>query len=224
MLKSFFVFVAIVGQLNASAQKDSVVKVPYNSDFKFKEGIYLTFDQVKNNSPLPKTRIITSLDAEDSRFYEVVLDEKNISFYDDLGMKRDVPVKRIWGYSRNGILYLRMNDTYNRITYIGSICHFTATITVYQPSYYDPYYYNSNYYYRNWNAPSQTSSSQMKQFIMDFETGKILDYEEDNLELLLMRDPALHDEYAALSKKKKEQMKFFYIRKFNERNPLMVPN
>ena len=59
---------------------------------------------------------------------------------------------------------------------------------------------------------------------MDFETGKILDYEEDNLEFLLMRDPALHDEYAALSKKKKEQMKFFYIRKFNERNPLMIPN
>lgn len=210
--------------LKVGAQTDSVKKVPYGPDFRFKEGIYLNFNQVKNNSPLLKSRIVTNVDMDDNQFFEVVLDGKTFSYYDDLGMKRDVQVKSIWGFSRNGKLYLRMNDTYNPISYIGSICHFTANITVYQPSYYDPYYYNPYYYYRNWNSPTQSASTELKQFILDFETGRILDYNEESLELLLMRDPVLHDEYAGLSKKKKDQMKFFYIRKFNERNPLMIPN
>lgn len=213
-----------MGLMNSYAQTDTLKKVPYNSDFRFKEGIYLNFDQVKNNRPLAKSRIIADIDPDDVRFFDVALSGKTFSYYDDLGMKRDVAVKSIWGFSRNGKLYLRMNDTYNPISYVGSICHFIANITVYQPSYYDPYYYNQYYYYRNWNTANQPTSTEMRQFIMDFSTGKILDYDEDNLEVLFMRDPQLHDEYAALSKKKKDQMKFFYIRKFNDRNPLMIPN
>jgi len=224
MLKVFMLLVTLLGQTMIYGQADSIKKIPYNSDFKFKEGIYLNFEQVKNNNPLAKSRIISNLNIEDNQFFDAILNNKTFSYYDDLGMKRDVLVKSIWGFSKNGIIYLRMNDTYNRISYIGSICHFIANITVYQPSYYDPYYYNPNYYYRNWNTSSQPTSTEMKQFIMDFSSGKILDYDEDNLDVLFMRDPELHDEYAALSKKKKDQMKFFYIRKFNERNPLMIPN
>lgn len=224
MLKMVILLISLLGQTIIYAQSDSIKKVPYNSDFKFKEGIYLNFDQVKNNNPLAKSRLISNLDIEDNQFFDAVLSNKTLSYYDDLGMKRDVAVKSTWGYSKNGILYLRMNDTYNRISYVGNICHFTANISVYQPSYYDPYYYNPNYYYRNWNTTSQPTSTEMRQFIMDFSTGKILDYDEDSLDVVFMRDPELHDEYAALSKKKKEQMKFFYIRKFNERNPLMIPN
>jgi hypothetical protein len=224
MLRISAILLSFLLHSSVYAQHDSIKRVPYSPDFRFKEGIYLNFSQVKNNSPLAKARIITNVDADDNQFFETVLSGKTFSFYDDLGMKRDIAVKSIWGFSRNGVLYLRMNDTYNRISYVGSICHFTANITVYQSSYYDPYYYNPYYYYRNWNGSTQPTSSEMRQFIMDFETGKILDYNEDNLEVLFMRDPELHDEYAGLSKKKKDQLKFFYIRKFNERNPLMIPN
>ena len=223
MLKFVAILIFVCLPFGMCAQLDSIKKIPYNTDFKFKEGVFLNFNQVKNNNPLSKSRIITNVDADDNQFFEVVLSEKTFSYYDDLGMKRDVAVKSIWGYSRNGFLYLRMNDTYNRISYVGSICHFTANISVYQPGYYDPYYYNPNYYYRSYNSNNQSSTTHLKQFIMDFESGKILDYDEDNLELLFMRDPVLHDEYAALSKKKKDQMNFFYIRKFYERNPLMMP-
>jgi len=38
-----------------------------------------------------------------------------------------------------------------------------------------------------------------------------------------MADPELHDEFAALNNKKQKQMKFLYLRKFNERNPLYFP-
>jgi hypothetical protein len=224
MFGRYILFAFLILPVAVFSQNDSVKKVMYNSDFKFKEGIYLTFEQVKNNLPLLNTRIITSIEANDEHFFEAVLSQKEFSYYDNLGMKRTVQVKSLWGYSRNGVIYIRMNDTYSRISYMGSICHFIANITTYQPNYYDPYYYNPNYYYRNLNSSSQTASTEMKQFIMDFETGKILDYNEESLEVLLMRDPQLHDEFAALSKKKKQQTKFLYIRKFNERNPLMIPN
>jgi hypothetical protein len=63
----------------------------------------------------------------------------------------------------------------------------------------------------------------MKQYLLDFKTGNILDYSEESVELLLMADPVLHDEFASLSKKKQKQLKFLYIRKFNEKNPLYFP-
>ena len=63
----------------------------------------------------------------------------------------------------------------------------------------------------------------MRQYLLDFETGKIFDYNDESIEVLLMKDPKLYDEYMALRNKKKKQLKFLYIRKFNERNPLYFP-
>jgi hypothetical protein len=217
---NFLAFVLV--QFNLIAQKDSVERIAYSPDYKFQEGVYLNFEQVKNNSPISKSRIISSIDINDDQFFEVLLTKPVIAFYDVFGMKQEVKLKLIWGYSKNGVLYVRMNETFNRISYVGNICHFLANITVQQNQYDDPYYYNQYYYYRNL-SPRNYTTNEMRQFIMDFDSGKIYDYNESSIEVLLMRDPELHDEYTGLSKRKKEQLKFFYIRKFNERNPLMLP-
>ena len=63
----------------------------------------------------------------------------------------------------------------------------------------------------------------MRREELDFSTGKVLDYDVQGVEVLLMKDPELYDEFEALKNKKKKQMKFLYIRKFNERNPLYIP-
>ncbi len=204
-------------------QNDSIKKVPYNQDFRFKEGIYLNFEQVKNNNPISKSRVITNIDFNDAQFFDNVLASQTFSFYDQLGLKRDVAVNAVWGYSKNGLIFVRMEKVFNRVSYIGSISHFIATITSYNSRNYDPYYYNPYYYYRGGYNPSSYTSNEMRQFILDFDSGKIMDYDEESIEVLLMKDPGLHDEYMALSKKKKSQLKFVYIRKFNERNPLMIP-
>jgi hypothetical protein len=221
-MRSVIIFSAFVlVQFNLSAQKDSVAKVAYSPDFKFEEGVYLNFEQVKNNHPIAKSRIISTVDSNDDQFFELILNNPIISFYDDFGMKQEVKLKLLWGYSKNGVLYIRMNESFSRISYVGNISHFLANITVVQNQYDDPYFYNQYYYYRSINP--QRTTTEMRQFVMDFSTGKIYDYSESNIEALLMRDPELHDEYTSLSKRKKQQLKFFYIRKFNERNPLMLP-
>jgi hypothetical protein len=205
------------------SQVDSVKWVNYNSDFRFTDGIYLSFDQVKSNKPLLKSRVISTIEYDNPEFFDILLSKTEILYYDYLGMKQTVKVTNIWGYAKNGDLFIRMYDSFNKITYMGSICHFLAIINVnYQPMY-DPYYYNPYYYYSGWSNTVSVSKTEIKQFIMDFSTGKILDYEEKNLEILLMRDLQLYDEFMGLSRKKKQQLKFYYIRKFNEHNPLKIP-
>ena len=209
---------------NMHAQNDSLGMVMYTPEYKFNEGIFLNFNQVRHNSPLPKSRIITPIDYSDPDFFTKVLDEKKILFYDHLGMKQELSTSQVWGFSRNGILFIGLDNKYNRITIIGSICHFVATVTTYDTRYYDPYYYNPyDYYYRYGGYPANTQSSEMRQYLLDFKTGKVYDYDVQSLEVLLMQDPELHDQYAQLRKKKQRQQKFIYLRKFNERNPLYMP-
>ena len=108
------------------------------------------------------------------------------------------------------------------------ICHFVATVTTYNPNYYDPYsynpYYSSSYYYNRYSMPqSNTTSTDLRQYLLDFETGDVMEYDTESVEVLLMKDPELSDEYHSLSGRKKKQMKFVFIRRFNEKHPLYFP-
>lgn len=222
-----------------SQEREGMVK--YTPDFKFREGIYLNFDQVKLNSPIPKARLLTSTDYNDREFFRKLFESDKIYFYDGMGIRQEVELSDIWGYSRNGILYIQVQNNFNRVTFIGSICHFVADITTYDSrynnpyGYYDPYYspyyspysYGSYYYpYGSYYSPyrqSNVSRSEMRQYIIDFESGKILDFDISNTELLLMKDSELYEEYVQLPRKKKKDLMFVYIRKFNEKNPLYLP-
>jgi hypothetical protein len=208
--------------LYSVSQDNPAGMVRYNSEFKFADGIYLSYSQLKNNKPVPVARVLSETDHNDPDFYNKLLEEKNIIFFDDFGVQQTVSVEKIWGFSRNGIVYIRIGGNFSRITVIGSICHFVANITTYNSRYYDPYSYNP-YYYRYGSTPATTATTEMRQYLLDFETGKIMDYDVQGVEVLLMKDAELYDEFVALRNKKKKQMKFLYIRKYNERNPLYLP-
>jgi hypothetical protein len=65
--------------------------------------------------------------------------------------------------------------------------------------------------------------NELRQYLIDFDTGKILEYDVENTELLLMKDSELYTEYVQLRNKKQKELMFVYIRKFNEKNPLYLP-
>ena len=214
--------------------KDGMVK--FTPEFKFNDGIYINFDQVKLNSPIPKAKLLTSIDYNDREFFKKVLEGEKIYFYDNIGVRQEVPKSNIWGYSRNGVLYIQIQENFNRVTFVGSICHFVADITSYDnrsynsPYYYDPYYspYSYSSYYNPYNSyyspyRSNMSRNELKQYLIDFESGKVLEFDIEDTELLLMKDNQLYEEYVQLSRKKKKELMFVYIRKFNEKNPLYIP-
>jgi hypothetical protein len=210
------------------SQADSAARIKYTPGFKFEDGIFINFDQVKQNRPISKSQIITSIPYDDPDFYDRILQEKKIELFDNLGAKQEISNKNLWGYSKNGVLYVNVNSDYYRITIVGSICHFVASLTTYN-NYGSPYYSSYGYPYGGYPyspySPyySNTGNTEMKQYLLDFKTGNILEYDVESIELLLMSDPELHDEFTSLNNKKQKQLKFLYLRKFNERNPLYFP-
>ena len=225
--------VAVLGQ-----NRDGMVK--YTPEFKFKDGIYFNFEQVKQNSPVSKARLLSSIDYNDRDFFRKLFEQDRIYYYDGIGVRQEIEKKSIWGYSRNGILYIQVQGVFNRITFVGSICHFVADITTednryygspygyynpyspYSSSYYSPYY---SPYYNPYNSPysRRSTRTELRQFIIDWETGRVMDFDVDNTKLLLMKDPELHEEFARLSRRQKKNLLFVYIRKFDEKYPLYVP-
>ncbi len=223
MKGNFIIFWVSLGLLSIGlkAQTDSVPMIKYTPEFKFREGIFVNFDQVKNNSPIPKSRIISSIDYNNSAFFEKTLSQNKIYYYDNIGNKNELRVSNIWGYSRNGFLYINHNGDFYRITIIGSICHFVSNYTTYSSSY-NPYY-NNYYYDPYYNPGASVPSTELRQYVLDFKTGRVADFDTGGVELFLMNDPEIYDEYIALRKKKKKQLKYFYIRKYNEKHPLYFP-
>lgn len=231
------------GFVHAQAQEMVQEKMEkYTPDFRFTDGVYLNFDQVKDNSPIPKARLLTSTDYNDREFFQKLFEADKIYFYDGMGIRQEIEKSSVWGYSRNGVLYVQIQENFNRITFVGSICHFVADITTldsryYSPygNYYDPYSYYSpyssygygNYYnpYGSYNSPyaRNVTRNELKQYLIEFETGKILEFNMESTELLLMKDAKLYEEYVQLPRKKKRELMFVYIRKFNENNPLYIP-
>lgn len=235
----FFTFIAVSV---AGQERQDMVK--FTPDFRFRDGIYLNFEQVKANDPIPKAKLLTSTDYNDREFFKKLIESGKIYYYDNMGIRQEVVTNDIWGYSRNGILYIQVQENFFRITFVGSICHFVADITTYDPryynspyGYYDPYYsYYSPYsmypgygygsYYPGSYYPYRQSNyarSEVKQYLIEFETGKIMEFDMQNTEMLLMKDPQLYEEYVQLPRKKRKDLMFVYIRKFNEKNPLYIP-
>jgi hypothetical protein len=225
------IFMFMAGMLSpVFAQEDSTTLVKYTPGFRFEDGVFLNFEQVKQNRPILKSQIITTVPYDDPDFYDLILKEKKIELFDYLGAKQEVSTKNLWGYSRNGVLYVNVNNDYYRITIVGNICHFVASLTTYgnYGSPYSSYGYPYGGYpydpYSPYSSPyAGQGSTELKQYLLDFKTGNILEYDVKSMELLLMADPELHDEFAALNGKKQKQMKFLYLRRFNERNPLYFP-
>ena len=218
-MKAHFSFYFLFLIFTGFAQQDSVKQIKYSPDYQFKDGLILDIEQLKKNEPIPRSRILSNIDYASMNFYNKLLEQEVIYLYDNLGMQKEVQVIEIWGFCRNGILYINHNDEFNRIPVVGNVCHFTANKTVYQHNNYDNYYNTHNYNMRNPSVPS----IEMHQYILDFETGGVYDYNVSTLEIVLMRDSELFDEFNSLRKKKKRKLKFLYLRKYNERNPLYLP-
>lgn len=219
-------FALVTSPLNA--QTDSTALVKYSPEYRFQDGIFLNFNQVKNNKAIPASRIRSNTDPFDMNFFKNLVDGDLIIYFDEFGTQSEIKTSQIWGFSQDGKLYINYNGEFNRIPIVGSIGHFIADVTVYE-NVYDPYYrdYYDSYYYRNsfYNRsyPRTTRSKEMRQYLVNFQTGEVSTYSLDQVKNVLMEDPVLYDEFVSLRKRKQKDLMFFFIRRFNEKYPLYLP-
>ncbi len=200
------------------AQSDSTKLVKYDYSFYFKEGLYTDFNSFRNNSPSPFESLVYP-SYSDPDFFEILDTAKTIIFNDKYGVTAGVSTNDMWGYSRNGKPFIFWADKYNLIPFVGSMSHFITTVKVlystYQDPFYDPYYYNP--------SSRMYESEEIRQFIIDMETGKILEYNLKNVESILQREPEIYKEFSALGKRKKNKEMFYYVRLYNEKRGLWIP-
>lgn len=201
------------------AQPDSTAKavhgdsVLYVTGFSFQPGIYLNFAQFSANSPLPKSAIVFEGDTSRLDYIRLALGRESFQWKDSTGKIHTTKTASIWGYSENKTVYVRWNYAFNRVVVIGSICHFTASVTTYM--YTGPGTYP--------NQQSGTPVESMQQYVIDTKTGTIYDFNVTTMEFILQRDAVLATEYAALKKKQKRDQTFIFLRKYNEKHPLYFP-
>jgi len=200
----------------SEGQTDTIGKVRYSPAYQFKSGLFITFDQVLQNKPMPFERIISG-NRNNDNWLDLILKSDKIIFLDDYGVHQVINTNDIWGYCNNGALFVNWSKDFYRIPYIGKISHYIATQIVRTDNFMDPYYGNNPAM-----APTY-ETSKLVQNIIDFESGKSYPFTVETVQSFLMKDPVLFDEFNQLKKNKKKQMLFLYVRRYNEKNPLYLP-
>ena len=68
--------------------------------------------------------------------------------------------------------------------------------------------------------PNQVVSLELMENMIDVASGKVSRFTDEYMSIVLQRDGALYREYNSLSIKDREQQRFRFLTRYNERNPL----
>lgn len=122
------------------------------------------------------------------------------------GKKVNIPHDSLYAFVDDGQLYFQRKLFAHKASVVGTLTFFTENYPVI-------------------SSPAPVSIDQAKQSIpriLDFTTGRIVDYNVAVMEEILReRDTVLYQEYMHLTPQKlKRQLLLRYIEKFNERHPL----
>lgn len=193
------------------AQSDSVA---FGKNFNLNEGLYLQYSDLRHNWPIPKEKIITKIDKNQLDFYTKLIESENVEYIERDGNPSKINSGKAWGFCQNNVVYININKTFYRIPVFGAISYFIAAIEIqtYTPGY--------NVFI---NSSGGNTTTEMREFFLDFYTGNLKEFTVDLLSELLKNDEAIYKEYTALSKKNKKEQASRYIRKYNEKHPIYFP-
>jgi len=207
-MKCFITAVLLVASIPIYAQIEDDLAL-YDGDFDFQEGIYRTFQEFKNNAPYFKVGLVQ--DNRGTKIPEMWREDEALFYPDENGELQPIDKEKMWGYSYRDAIYVQVNNTFERIMVLGSICHFLGTTTSYTS---DPFGY--------YGGGSSRQTTQ-RQFMLDMENGGIYDFNTENLSAILERDQVLSEQFEDIPKKKKKDALFLFLRKYNERHALFFP-
>lgn len=220
MKKLFYIAILILFAAGAHAQSDSV---SFSNDFALKEGVYLSYTDFRKNHPVPKDAIQSNGDKTQLDFIgKEVGDKKEIDIAYN-GTEQKLQTKNLWGYSQNNTLYLNYEGKFYRVPVFGNISHFLGTVEVYNYNNYGMYGGMYGYGGMMGGPTMPVKQREMRQFIFDFYSGEIMDYNLHNVEILISRDMKLYEEFMQLKKNKRREMMMMYVRKYNAAHPVFFP-
>ncbi|MES2680373.1 MAG: hypothetical protein V4635_10830 [Bacteroidota bacterium] len=195
----------VLSQIKFFAQTDSVKVTEDRPD-----AIYPTYNDFRRNNFIGKDQLITDFKKDQLDFMSKVMSPEKIS-YNSPGGVVTLQTKDVWGYYQNKTLYVNYKGEFFRVPVFGAICYLVATVSVINSGFYDPTYS----YGVNGNR-----TKEIREFMVDFYDGFIIDFTMEKAEAMLARDPALFAEYKGLNRRNRKEQVNRYIRRFNEAHPV----
>lgn len=204
-MRFWFLVSAILNCVCTLAQTDST-RVAEDRD----DGIYLTYRDFRKNIFISREQLITDLKNDQLDLISKTLAADNFA-YTSVNGRVNCLTKDLWGFYQNKTLYINYKGEFYRVPVFGAICYLVATVTVVNNGFYDPmfgYGINAN------------RTKEIREFIINFYDGLVVDFTMDKAEELLSRDPVLFAEYKNLSRRSRKDQVNRYIRRFNETHPV----
>lgn len=186
--------------------------VAYSRDYEFKEGLFLTLEQFKKNTPILKSAIVSVLPKDQIDFLTQITEQKTVIYKDSAGIEQKIETSTVWGFYQNRTVFINFNNDFNRVNVIGTLSLFSALVTQ-APLRNEPI---GDMY------AIEPSFTELRQFVFDTQTNKVFDFNVKNMELLLKNDAELYAQFMKLKKRKKGDSIFIYLRKYNEKHPLYL--
>lgn len=195
------------------SQSDSV---KYDLMFQFSDGLYLNFEQLKNNSPINFSQIYDFTFTENDLSY--FDNAEQIRYYDDFGNLITLNKTDIWGYCVSGHPYVFYASKFNMLSNIGKISFFVSTILIRR--YVEDPMIMTSYGHFVPGMGYESYVEEVQSFIINWEDGNIYKYSAESLVPILKNDNELFTEYDKLSRRKKDKEKYNYILRYNEKHPI----
>ncbi|MDP2385269.1 MAG: hypothetical protein Q8M29_02750 [Bacteroidota bacterium] len=218
MLRTSLFFFILLFSAVSLAQNDSI---KYTRDYVFNEGIYITYSDFRMNRPITKNVIESKEDKEQLDFIGKTVENSEYIFFKFGGHVHKVKTDSIWGFSQNNTVFINYDKKMFRVPVFGNISQFVASVEVinnYAGSN-SPYYYN--YGVTATNMP--TKGREVRQFLLDFYSGEIMDYTLANITEILKRDDVIYKSFMALSKGKRKKQMGLFLRNYNNAHPVYFP-
>ena len=211
------IFICFCAQLIfAQTNTDSLA---YTKDFILNEGIYLNYYDFRTNRPISKEVIRSKDDKDQLEFLSKLVDHNTFIYFNFNGIEHKVHADSIWGYCQNNTVYINYENKFCRIPLFGNLSQFVALVEV--TSYmngFGPYYT-----YGMTAASMPVKSKEIRQFILDFYTGKVIPMDLKKVEELIQRDSTIYKEFSSLRKKQRKEKMSLYLRRYNESHPILFP-
>lgn len=210
MLRNLIIVVlALCGNL-ILAQSDSVMVTELNM---FKDGLYITHEDFRNNNPVQKENIISKLDKEQIDFYYKTTGFDRIDYMVG-GNTYTVETKKVWGLVQNKTLYLNYNGAFFRVPVFGAICYFAGIVEVtgYYNGIYDPMF--------GTGMGRAVKTKELNEFMLSYYNGKVINFDVDYLDVLLQNDEEIYKQFKSISKRKRRKEATRFVRMYNLKHPV----
>ncbi|MEJ2596166.1 MAG: hypothetical protein P8100_13825, partial [bacterium] len=191
--------------------------VEYTFEFRFADGIYLSYEEFKNNAPSVTEYRIIDKDGLWNEQVDKVLVVKRIEYKDPDGQKKVLKRKDIWGISYDGQPYYLQSKRFHKIMKVGMIMY------IYIPTMNLP---DINHVYESprGQVPITSNFFDATKNLIDFKTGEFYTYTPENFEYLIRDDAELYESFLALpGHASKKHNIWRYLQEYNERHPIYFP-